>query len=157
MLSIGKNIVQGLWNGIQNMASWIRSQVSGFVSGIVSSVKNVLGIHSPSTVFAYMGKNMALGLGEGFSDKIRSVQRDINRSMEELADPELNVTYSESATASRSSSTQYQDSVANVIAAAVKSALQGSSVYLNGRKVGTLVTQSQNASAVARGQSQVYV
>lgn len=157
MLSIGKNIVQGLWRGIQNMASWIRSQVSDFVSGIVSSVKNVLGIHSPSTVFAYMGKNMALGLGKGFGDEMRSVQRDINRSMEELSEPELNATYSESATASRSSSTQYQDSMANVIAAAVRDALQGASVYLNGRKVGTLVTQSQNASAVARGRSQVYV
>lgn len=47
--------------------------------------------------------------------------------------------------------------IAGPIAAAVRSALQGAGVYLNGRRVGVLVTQSQNSAAVARGQSQVYV
>ena len=50
------------------MAGWIYDKVTGFFSGIVDGVKDFLGIHSPSTVFADMGKNMALkvrtGLGQ---------------------------------------------------------------------------------------------
>jgi len=55
ILDIGKNIVSGVWQGIQNMGSWIREKVSGFFGGIVDSVKGVLGIQSPSRVFAGIG------------------------------------------------------------------------------------------------------
>lgn len=157
VVDIGENIVKGIWDGIKNMATWITNKVTGFFSGIVDSVKGLLGIHSPSTVFAGMGKNMALGLGEGFGDEMRSVQNNINRSMAELSSPELNAAYNVSTAASSGGAAQYQDATANVIAAAVQAALQGAAVYLNGRRVGSLITQQQNASAVARGQSQVYL
>lgn len=81
MLSIGKNIVQGLWNGIKGMGSWIKSQVSNFVGGIVSSVKGVLGIKSPSRVFAGIGENMALGLGQGWDNEYDRIRRDIEGGM----------------------------------------------------------------------------
>ncbi|MGI6405057.1 MAG: phage tail tape measure protein [Syntrophaceticus sp.] len=59
IVQVGKNIVTGLWNGISSMVSWIKDKISGFVGGIVSGVKGVLGIKSPSTVFAGIGDNMA--------------------------------------------------------------------------------------------------
>ena len=68
VVNVGKDIVRGIWDGISDMAGWIKSKVTGFFSGIVDSVKGLLGIHSPSTVFAGMGENMALGLEEGFAD-----------------------------------------------------------------------------------------
>ncbi|MCE5235829.1 MAG: phage tail protein [Clostridiaceae bacterium] len=74
---IGKNIVTGLWNGIQSMASWIKSKVSDFVGGIVSGIKGVLGIHSPSTVFAGIGGHMAEGLGVGFTRAMDGIRRDM--------------------------------------------------------------------------------
>lgn len=82
MLNIGKNIVQGLWNGIQSMVGWIKDKVSGFVGGLVSGAKNLLGIHSPSTVFADMGKNMALGLGEGWDSEFSRIKGDIEGGMD---------------------------------------------------------------------------
>lgn len=82
MLNIGKNIVQGLWNGIQSMISWIKGKVSDFVGGIVSGAKSLLGIHSPSTVFADMGKNMALGLGEGWDSQYGQIKRQIEGGMD---------------------------------------------------------------------------
>lgn len=82
MLNIGKNIVQGLWNGIQSMVGWIKDKVSGFVGGLVSGAKNLLGIHSPSTVFADMGKNMALGLGEGWDSQYGQIKRQIEGGMD---------------------------------------------------------------------------
>lgn len=81
-LDVGKNIVQGIWNGISGMAEWIKSKVTGFFSGIVDSVKGLLGIHSPSTVFSDMGKNMALGLGDGWDSSFSSVKRDIENGLD---------------------------------------------------------------------------
>lgn len=66
MLEIGKNIVQGIWDGITGMVSWLKDKISGFLGGIVDGVKGVLGIHSPSKVFnKEVGRFMAMGIGEG--------------------------------------------------------------------------------------------
>ena len=77
IIEVGKNIVRGLWEGIKAMASWIGDKVSGFVGGIVDGVKGILGIHSPSRVFAGIGQNMALGLGQGFEKQMQSVTAGI--------------------------------------------------------------------------------
>ena len=78
---IGSNIVRGLWDGIKSMITWIKDKISGFVGGIVSSVKGLLGIHSPSKVFAGIGGFMAEGLGEGFDDQFGAVKKGIENSM----------------------------------------------------------------------------
>lgn len=52
IFDVGKNIVEGLWNGIKNMGSWVSGKVKDFFGGIVGGVKDFLGIHSPSKVFA---------------------------------------------------------------------------------------------------------
>lgn len=77
IIEVGKDIVRGLWEGIKLMASWIGEKVSGFVGGLVDGVKGVLGIHSPSRVFAGIGQNMALGLGQGFKKQMQSVTAGI--------------------------------------------------------------------------------
>lgn len=77
IIEVGKDIVRGLWEGIKAMASWIGEKVSGFVGGLVDGVKGVLGIHSPSRVFAGIGQNMALGLGQGFERQMQSVTAGI--------------------------------------------------------------------------------
>lgn len=81
VLEVGVEIVKGVWEGIKSMASWLWEQVSGFFSSIVDGVKETLGIHSPSKVFAGIGKNMALGLGEGFDDAMYGVSKSITASV----------------------------------------------------------------------------
>jgi phage-related protein len=81
IIDVGKNIVMGLWEGIKAMASWIGDKVSGFVGGLVDGVKGVLGIHSPSRVFAGIGQNMALGLGQGFEKQMQSVTAGIQNAI----------------------------------------------------------------------------
>lgn len=156
VVDIGADIVRGIWEGITSMAGWIRSKVGGFISGIVDNVKGVLGIHSPSTVFRGIGENMAYGLGNGFAGKIDAVKRNIDRSMAELAAPNGPSIRTQRQEAEPGYGLR-DDPTANAIADAVRDALQNTSVYLSGRKVGTLITQQQNAAAVARGQSQVYL
>lgn len=77
----GKDLIRGFWEGIQNLSTWLWEKVSGFFSGIVDGVKGFLGIHSPSTVFAGIGKNMALGLGKGWDSGFERISDDITNSV----------------------------------------------------------------------------
>ncbi len=78
---IGGNIVRGLWAGIRSMGAWIREKVSDFFGGIVSSVKGMLGIHSPSTVFADIGGNMGKGVGVGFVQAMSDVEQEMQKAI----------------------------------------------------------------------------
>lgn len=78
---IGKNIVKGLWEGIKSMATWVTDKVKGFFSGIVSGVKGLLGIKSPSKVFASIGGYMAEGLGEGWENEYGNIKKQIEGDM----------------------------------------------------------------------------
>lgn len=92
VLGVGKSIVEGLWSGISSMASWVAEKVKVFASGIVDGIKGFLGIHSPSTVFAEIGDNMALGLGKGFGDSMKNVTEDIKGAVPTKLDgPEINI------------------------------------------------------------------
>ena len=82
IVDVGKQIVKGLWEGIKAMGSWIKDKVGSFFSGIVSGVKSKLGIHSPSRVFAGIGENMALGLGEGWDSEYDSIKRGITGGLD---------------------------------------------------------------------------
>lgn len=86
MLEVGKNIVHGVWNGICNAAGWFKKQVKRFFSGIVDGVKDALGIHSPSRVFAdEVGKWIPPGIGEGVSDQMPKLEKQTESEMQELA------------------------------------------------------------------------
>ena len=66
VVSIGEDIVRGIWSGIQNMVDWIGKQISGFVSGILGGFKSALGIASPSKVMRdQIGKWIPAGVAEG--------------------------------------------------------------------------------------------
>lgn len=81
IVDVGKDIVEGIWEGISSMASWIAGKVGDFFSGIIDGAKSLLGIASPSKVFAGIGENMALGVGEGWDSAYGAIRRDITRGM----------------------------------------------------------------------------
>ena len=82
ILSIGSDIVHGIWNGISGAACWLADKVSGFASGILDGMKNALGIHSPSRLFRdQVGKYIAQGIGEGFTDEMSNVTRQMQDAM----------------------------------------------------------------------------
>jgi phage-related protein len=78
---VGAGLVEALWNGIKSLGTWIGDKVTGFFGGVVSDIKDFLGIHSPSTVFRGIGKNMALGVGGGFASAMQGVSSLINSSV----------------------------------------------------------------------------
>ena len=66
----GKDLVEGLWNGISDKMDWIKSKIKTWVGNVLDFFKNLLGIHSPSTVFEGYGENMAEGLAIGYMNGI---------------------------------------------------------------------------------------
>lgn len=78
VVNIGKNIVTGIWQGIQNAKSWLMSKVKGFAKSILNGIKGALGIHSPSTEFAIVGKYSVLGYTEALDDMKSNVQNTID-------------------------------------------------------------------------------
>jgi hypothetical protein len=90
MLNVGKNIVTGLWNGIQGMASWLKDRVTGFFKNLIPSwAEKALGISSPSKVFAGIGSNIINGLQSTFNAP--AVQSVSNRAQAGIAVPRISM------------------------------------------------------------------
>ena len=70
MLSIGRSIVQGIWNGISGMGSWLRGQISSFASSVVAGFKAGFKINSPSKIMRdVIGKGIVEGIGVGIDQE----------------------------------------------------------------------------------------
>ena len=67
-LDIGTHIVDGLWNGIKSGWTALINKVKGLVDLLPKAVKTILGIHSPSKVFAEIGLNVCQGLANGITE-----------------------------------------------------------------------------------------
>lgn len=66
LFNIGKDVVKGLWNGIQDMGGWLKDKIIGFVKDkIPGPIKKALGIASPSRVAAALGRQVPAGLAQG--------------------------------------------------------------------------------------------
>ena len=76
--ALGLDSVAGFFYGIsekiRTAATWLKEN---FVNPIVNWVKSALGIHSPSTVFASIGKDVVQGFLNGFKEKWQSVKQSI--------------------------------------------------------------------------------
>lgn len=96
VMSIGSDIVSGVWSGIQNAASWFTSQVKSFFSGIVDGVKDALGIGSPSKVFRdEVGRWLPPGVAQGFEAALpaamKTMQKDLDKGIGGLETDDVSV------------------------------------------------------------------
>ena len=66
----GKNLIQGFIDGIKNLKEQAISSVTGIATSAVDKFKSLLGIHSPSTVFAEIGGYIDQGLANGIASAI---------------------------------------------------------------------------------------
>lgn len=83
MGKVGLQLIQGLWNGIKDAASWLWGKISGFCSDLLNKIKGFFGIHSPSKLFnEEIGKFLALGLGEGFDDNLGKVYKQMRTAVD---------------------------------------------------------------------------
>ena len=81
--NVGVNLVKGLWNGISGSYDWIKNKISGWVGNVTDFIKNLFGIHSPSTVMRdEVGKYLAQGMGVGFDKELDNVYNDMQRAID---------------------------------------------------------------------------
>ena len=156
-LTWGRDLIDSFVSGIKSKVS----SVVNAVKDVAGKVRDFLGFSEPKegplSNFHTYGPDMMDLYSQGIRSNAWRVTNAVEDVSRQIADTIPSPEPGPWSGASRSGGVSSGTESAAAIAAAVKDALKGSSVYLNGRKVGTLVTQSQNASAVARGQSQVYV
>ena len=74
LVSIGKDIVSGLWNGITNKVSWLKNKISGFVGDVTGWLKKFFKIGSPSKLMRdEVGKWLPEGIAVGIDKNSKSV------------------------------------------------------------------------------------
>lgn len=87
--SIGTNIVQGLQDGFVNKWKAFKDNVSSLFKELWKYVKGLLGISSPSKLFAGIGMNMAAGLGVGWSEQFKDFAARVGKDFAGLSGPTL--------------------------------------------------------------------
>lgn len=89
MMSIGRNIVHGIWNGITGAAGWLRNKIFGFANNIIGGFKSAFGIHSPSRrmrdmVGKYIPQGISVGIDAEMPNTIKGLKGNINGLYNEL-------------------------------------------------------------------------
>ena len=88
----GKNMVEGIWNGISGATRWIKDKISGWVGNVTDFLKDLFGIASPSKLMRdEIGVYLAQGIGVGFSNEIGGVKKMIEDSVPQEFDVDAKV------------------------------------------------------------------
>lgn len=88
----GKNMVEGIWNGISGATRWIKDKISDWVGDVTDFLKDLFGIASPSKLMRdEIGVYLAQGIGVGFSNEIGGVKKMIEDSVPQEFDVDAKV------------------------------------------------------------------
>lgn len=136
IVDVGKNLVKGLWNGINDAKNWVIDKIKGFGDAILDGIKSFFGIKSPSKLFRdQIGKNLALGVGEGFTDEMADVTKEMQSALPTSLDTSINTGVNGATSAASGSG--YDNMVA-----AFKEALAGVKIVLDDEEVGTFIDRT---------------
>ena len=92
LAGFGKNMVEGIWNGISGATRWIKDKISGWVGNVTDFLKDLFGIASPSKLMRdEIGVYLAQGIGVGFSNEIGGVKKMIEDSVPQEFDVDAKV------------------------------------------------------------------
>lgn len=86
MMSIGGDIVRGVWQGIVNMKNTFMNNVKSFFGGIVDGAKSALGIHSPSREMRdEVGKWIPAGVEVGIKREMPKLNETVQEEFDSLS------------------------------------------------------------------------
>lgn len=92
LFDIGKNAINGLWDGMKNTWDTVKTGISDFVSGITTVFTDGLDIHSPSRVMAEIGGYTIAGFNNGIIENIQTTMNSIHEwisNIEAVLAPEV--------------------------------------------------------------------
>ena len=76
---IGGDLIRGLWNGINNVKTWLKNKISGWVDNVIGGIKKFFGIKSPSKLMAQeVGKFLPEGLAVGIEGNVKPLTDTMN-------------------------------------------------------------------------------
>lgn len=85
IMSIGKDVVRGLWEGITGMGGWLKDQVLDFASNVIDGFRDGFGVHSPSIIMRdLIGRNLVKGVGVGIDVETPGLKEKIEKNISEL-------------------------------------------------------------------------
>jgi hypothetical protein len=84
LLNIGKQIIQGLINGITSVGRKIGDVVRGIVDKIPAFIRKRMGIASPSKVTTRLGEHIGQGLINGLRNREKGLRRQIDAVVSRL-------------------------------------------------------------------------
>ena len=85
VLSVGEDVVSGIWSGISGSLEWIKSKITGWVGNVTSFIKKLFGINSPSTVMRdEVGRYLAEGVAVGIEDNTKAATGAMKKLGEEV-------------------------------------------------------------------------
>ncbi len=85
MASYGGDIVKGLGEGIQSMATWVKEKVLSLVTTISNTVKDFFGIASPSRLMAEYGRYIVEGLWAGIQSMAAWIKSNVTQFASDIA------------------------------------------------------------------------
>lgn len=85
MLDLGKNLVEGLWNGIKGAKDWLFKKIDEFCDGILDGIRDFFKIFSPSHVMRdEIGKFLPAGIAIGFEMAVPSASKNMQKASDDL-------------------------------------------------------------------------
>ncbi|MER6171366.1 hypothetical protein [Streptosporangium sp. NPDC001681] len=80
LTSAGRDLLAGLWQGVQAAGAWLKQQLLGFFRNIMPDwVREALGIASPSKVFAAIGRMLPAGMAVGIQQASGLVMSSLDK------------------------------------------------------------------------------
>jgi phage-related minor tail protein len=79
VVSIGGDLVSGLWKGVKDKLNWLKSKLDSFATSVLDSIKDFFGVHSPSTKTEWLGEmldeGMAVGVTKNADEPIKAMDK----------------------------------------------------------------------------------
>lgn len=116
LLQVGKDIMQGLVNGIKSMGNQAVQAAKDIASDIGSSVKDFFGIHSPSRLMMGYGENISEGLANGIaqaSSKVVASASNISKAVTSAMEVKQAATIASTTVPTASGGVSQQPSIIN--------------------------------------------
>lgn len=93
LLQVGKDIVQGLINGISSMLGAVKDAAKNVASGAANAIKGFLNINSPSKLMIEYGQYTGVGLAKGMQntqDTVSGAATGLGTAVSEPLEPTMN-------------------------------------------------------------------
>ncbi len=115
---IGEAIINGISAGVDSLAGRLKSKIDDLLGGLVDKAKGLLGIESPSKVFAEIGRNIVAGLILGIDQRAGALQTQMRALSTNIANFGISgalMEWSRALDAGRRPLADYENSFSNLL------------------------------------------